>query len=53
MTDTVVVIALVGALAGFLFLVNSLLAEGSRALYSLPFKFEKSVAEQIWDSFSK
>ncbi|KAK9834012.1 hypothetical protein WJX81_002932 [Elliptochloris bilobata] len=51
--DTVVVISLVGSLAAFMFVVNAALAEGSRALYALPFNLDKSIAQQIWEAFQQ
>jgi len=51
--DTLVVIALVGSLAGFLFVVNAVLAEGSRRWYDLPINLDKAIAVQIWESFTR
>lgn len=50
-TDTAVVIALVGTFAVLLFLINSILAEASKLWYELPINLDKSIAQQIYESF--
>ena len=50
-TDTAVVIALVGTFAVLLFLINSVLAEASKLWYELPINLDTSIAQQIYESF--